>query len=123
VKDTPPEIEAKFHRMLMRRSGEQRLKMGCSMHATSQALIKASVSAKGSVAVRRALFLHFYGNDFGPEQREKILLALAKAAERKRVKANEALDASKRTTRKPREPTDLSSGKSSGSGRGPGQNL
>jgi hypothetical protein len=116
VKDTPPEIEAKFHRMLMQRSGEQRLKMGCSMHATAQALIKASVSAKSPVAVKRALFLRFYSNDFEPEEREKILLALGKAAERKRIKATEVLDASKRTTRKPRDLADLSIVKSSGSG-------
>ena len=78
MKDTPPEIEAKFQRMLMRRSGEERLKMGCSMHATSQALIKASFSGKGPVAVKRALFLRFYGQDFEPKERRKTLLALGK---------------------------------------------
>jgi hypothetical protein len=69
--------------MLMQRSGEERLKMGCSMHATSQALVKASVSGKDPVALKRDLFLRFYGNQFGPKERKKILSALRKAAERK----------------------------------------
>lgn len=34
VKDTSDEIERKFRNMLLARSGEERLKMGCSMHAT-----------------------------------------------------------------------------------------
>jgi hypothetical protein len=68
--------------MLMNRSGEERLKMGCSMHATSQALIKAATSGKDPVAVKRALFLRFYGEEFGPKERKKILVALRKAAER-----------------------------------------
>jgi hypothetical protein len=30
-------------RLLLQRSGEERLKMGCSMHATAQALVRASI--------------------------------------------------------------------------------
>jgi len=43
MNDTDPEVEQKFIAMLMERSGEERLKMGCSMHATAQALVRASV--------------------------------------------------------------------------------
>ena len=46
VKDTSPRMERKFRKMLLKRSGEERLKMGCSMHATSQALVRASVLEK-----------------------------------------------------------------------------
>jgi hypothetical protein len=74
----------------MKRSGEDRLKMGCSMHATSQALVKAATSDKNLVALKRALFLRFYGEEFGPKERRKILLALRKAAERKMRKTREA---------------------------------
>jgi hypothetical protein len=69
--------------MLMKRSGEERLKMGCSMHATSQALVKASISEDNPVALKQALFLRIYGDEFGPKERKKILRALRKAAERK----------------------------------------
>jgi hypothetical protein len=82
VKDTPPEIERKFRQMLMKRSGEERLKMGCSMHATAQALAKASLLQQHPGArpaeINRLLFLHFYGTDFGPEERKRIASALAK---------------------------------------------
>jgi hypothetical protein len=44
MKDTPAAIERKFRRMLMKRSGEERLKMGCSMHATARALATAFLS-------------------------------------------------------------------------------
>ena len=81
MKDTSSRIERKFRAMVMKRSGEERLKMGCSMHATSQALVKASVSEKAPVALKRALFMHFYGSEFEPKERKKILRALRKAAE------------------------------------------
>jgi hypothetical protein len=81
VKDTPPEIDEKFHNMLLARSGEERLKMGCSMHAAARALVIASIPEKDAVTVNRALFLRFYGEEFEPKKRAKILRALKKAAE------------------------------------------
>jgi len=80
MNDTAPEIDHRFRAMLLERSGEERLKMGCSMHATAQALVKASVLEKDPLAspvvLRRALFLRFYGHEFEAGTREKILLAL-----------------------------------------------
>lgn len=80
MNDTPPEIEQMFVAMLMEGSGEERLKMGCSMHATAQALVRASVLEEdpfaSAAAVRQALFLRFYGHEFDSETRDKILLAL-----------------------------------------------
>ena len=66
MKDTPSEVERKFCRMLMERSGEERLKMGCSMHATARALVIASIPEKNPDALTRALFLRFYGHEFEP---------------------------------------------------------
>ena len=80
MRDASVEIEQAFQVMLMERSGEERLKMGCSMHATAQALVRASVLEKDPLAtpsaLRRALFLRFYGHEFDAQTREKILLAL-----------------------------------------------
>jgi hypothetical protein len=80
MNDTSPEVKRIFRRMLLQRSGEERLKMGCSMHATAQALVRASVleidSHASAVDIRRALFLRFYGHEFAVEAREKILFAL-----------------------------------------------
>jgi len=87
VKDTSPRMERKFRAMVMKRSGEERLKMGCSMHATARALVKASVSEKDPIAVNRALFLRFYSDDFEPKERKRILQVLRKAA-KKRIGSN-----------------------------------
>ncbi len=57
MNDTSPEVERIFRRMLLQRSGEERMRMGCSMHATAQALVRASVLEKNpqaSPAARRA---------------------------------------------------------------------
>jgi hypothetical protein len=82
VKDTPAVIERKFRQMLMKRSGEERLKMGCSMHATAQALAKAWISQQHPGArpaeLKRLLFLHFYGTDFEPDERKRIASVLSK---------------------------------------------
>ncbi len=75
--DTSPEVAAKYRDMLLGRSGGERLRMGCSMHATAQALVRASVLAKDPLAspvdLRRALFLRFYGAEFRALARERIL--------------------------------------------------
>jgi len=82
MNDTSPELEAKYRAMLLERSGEERLKMSCSMHATAKALVRASVLHEAPhsspAALRQALFLRFYGHEFDPAMREKILCALAR---------------------------------------------
>ncbi|MGH7206737.1 MAG: hypothetical protein ACREI2_11080 [Nitrospiraceae bacterium] len=85
MRDTLPEVEHRYRAMLLQRSGVERLKMGCSMHATAQALVKASILEKDPHAslgaLRRALFLRFYGQDFDPQSREKILRTLETAGQ------------------------------------------
>lgn len=114
MKDTPAAIERKFHQMLMERSGEERLKMGCSMHATAQALARASLLQCYPSAhpgqLKRLLFLHFYVTDFEPEECKRIASALARGAQR-----GKAVEGIKRTTRKPLDLTKLAM-KSSASG-------
>ena len=45
MKDTPPEMDARYQDMLMQRSGEERLMMGsgCAMRETARTLIEASI--------------------------------------------------------------------------------
>lgn len=82
MSDTRPEVAEAYRRLLLRRSGEERLKMGSSMHATARALVRASVLARDPQAspgaVRRALFLRFYGHEFDADARDKILGRLAR---------------------------------------------
>ena len=46
MNDTTPEIDALFRSMLLQRSGEQRLRMACSMFDTAKALATASIREK-----------------------------------------------------------------------------
>jgi len=82
VTDTPPEVMQRYRAMLLARSPEERLKMGCSMGATARALVRASVLARdphaSPAAVRRALFLRFYGDEFEATARERILAWLGR---------------------------------------------
>jgi hypothetical protein len=84
MKDTSPAMEARFRRMVMKRSGDERLKMGCSMHASARALVIASIPKKDAATVNRILFLRFYGQEFAPKKRQRILRALRKAGENTR---------------------------------------
>jgi hypothetical protein len=75
-------MESKYRNMLLERSGEERLKMGCSMYATAQALVRASAleadpSASPS-SLKKVLFLRFYGQDFDTATRKRILRVLEK---------------------------------------------
>ena len=78
--DTSLAVERKYREMLLQRSGAERVKMGASMLATARALVAASVRAKdpqaSEAALRRALFLRFYGGDFESTERERIAARL-----------------------------------------------
>jgi hypothetical protein len=80
MKDTTPEIESRFHRMLMKKSGQERLKMGFSMFEMARRQVVASIMNQNprcdSKEIHKTLFLRFYGQDFTPEECEKILAQL-----------------------------------------------
>lgn len=83
MKDTPPEMDARYRDMLMQRSGEERLKMGCAMRDTARTLVQASIREQDPQAtpeaVRKSLFLRFYGHEFDAESRSKIFAAIESA--------------------------------------------
>jgi len=80
MKDTSPEMGARYHDMLMQRSGEERLMMGCAMRETARALVEASIREQNPQAtpevVRKGVFLRFYGHEFDAESRAKIFAAI-----------------------------------------------
>jgi hypothetical protein len=80
MKDTPPEMDVRYRAMLMQRSGEERLKMGCAMRETARALVESSLLEQDPQAtpetVRKGIFLRFYGHEFDAKSREKILAAI-----------------------------------------------
>jgi hypothetical protein len=67
--DTAPEAAELFHRLLMSRSGADRVRMACDMFDTAKALMIASFPPEvaGNPAERRvAMLLRLYGADLAP---------------------------------------------------------
>ncbi len=83
MNDTSPDLDARYRALLMQRSGEERLIMGCAMRDTARALVEASLREQDPHAtdqtIRRGLFLRFYGDDFDAKSRAKILAAIESA--------------------------------------------
>lgn len=82
MNDTSPEMEARYHAMLLARSGEERLRMAGSMFSAARQLAVAAILAADPSAspgaIRRALFMRFYGHEFDESAREKILARLGR---------------------------------------------
>ena len=77
MNDTAPEIEALFNQMMMKKSGQERMMMGFSMFDLARKQVEARIRADKPNAngqeIRREIFLCFYGHEFSPEGRDKIL--------------------------------------------------
>ncbi|MGE3977268.1 MAG: hypothetical protein AB7F94_06720 [Nitrospira sp.] len=84
MNDTVPEVGERFRTMLMARTGEQRLIMGCAMRDSTRMIVEASLRANDPQAtvgaIRKGLFLRFYGHEFDADTRAKILAAIDRAA-------------------------------------------
>lgn len=84
MNDTSSEMDQRYRALLMQRTGEERLIMGCAMRDTARAFVEASLRAQDPQAtvesIRKGLFLRFYGHEFDAESRAKILAAIESAA-------------------------------------------
>jgi len=85
MNDTSPDMESRYRAMIMERSGEERLKMGCSMFDAAKTLMQAGIldqNPRASPAeIRRALFMQLYGHEFNAASRAKILAAIGSASQ------------------------------------------
>ncbi len=76
MKDTSAEMEVTYRELLMRRSGEERVRMAGRMFDSARTLALAGIEAQGGAATaaeaRANLFLRFYGRDFDDETRNRI---------------------------------------------------
>jgi hypothetical protein len=77
MNDTQPSVQARYRELLMQRSGEERLKMGCDMFDTARALMKASLTVQTLPELKKQLFLRTYGSDFDAETTARIMRALS----------------------------------------------
>jgi len=78
--DTHPDVAIRYRELMMRKSGEQRLLMGCSMYDTAKEIVRSAIynSRPGitDVEIKREIFLRFYGLEFSQADREKYLSVL-----------------------------------------------
>ncbi len=81
MNDTSPEITKKMCEMIRMKTPEERFRMGCSMNDTSRYLVKCAILRENPdispVALRQEIFLKFYGDDFNPVEKQRILDYLA----------------------------------------------
>jgi hypothetical protein len=83
VSDTPAAIEEQYRILLMRRSGSERLEMGCRMFDTARTIMRASLGdpdgTDRSPEMTARLFLRTYATDFDPRTRDRIAAWLRNA--------------------------------------------
>lgn len=76
MNDTTPSMEVKLREMMMKKTGEQRFLMGCSMFTFARTLVRSSIMQKDEDIspgdLRRELFIRFYGTDFDEDSRNRI---------------------------------------------------
>ncbi|NIM11032.1 MAG: hypothetical protein GTO45_03520 [Candidatus Aminicenantes bacterium] len=74
MKDTSKKMERIYNDMLMRKTPEERVKMCFSMLGTARRIVLSTITDKKNW--RKEMFLRFYGDEFTPSQKEKILSTL-----------------------------------------------
>lgn len=84
MNDTSADMEERYRALLMQKTGEERLKMGCAMRDTARAFVEASLREKNPdatvAAIRQGLFLRLYGHEFDAPTSARILAAIEQAA-------------------------------------------
>ena len=74
MNDTPEAVQNLYRMLLMRRSGSERLHMGCAMFDTARAFARANlrVPSHSDAELRVRLFVRTYGGDFDPDTVQRI---------------------------------------------------
>ena len=80
MNDTHPEIAARFRNLMMSKTGQERLLMGCSMYDAAKEIVRSSIYNNHpeitEAEMRKEIFLRFYRQEFIAAEREKMILAL-----------------------------------------------
>jgi len=78
--DTHPDVAIRFRDLMMSKSGQQRLLMGCSMYDTAKKIVRSAIyNSRPEITdqeMKTEIFLRFYGKEFSRADREKFLSAL-----------------------------------------------
>lgn len=77
MNDTLPRAEALVKELMMKRSGEERLKMAAGMFSAARALMAAALQAQGlkpgTVEWNLQLLDRTYGSEVSPAQRRRLI--------------------------------------------------
>jgi len=80
MNDTNPEVAVQFQNLIMCKSGEQRLIIGCSMYDTAKKIVQNAIYNQHPEIkpeeMKKEIFLRFYGLEFSRADRERLLSAL-----------------------------------------------
>ena len=74
MNDTPEAVQDFYRTLLMRRSGSERVQMGCAMFDTARAFARANLQglSHSDDELRARLFVRTYGGDFDPDTAQRI---------------------------------------------------
>ena len=85
MKDTSKEVENIYNNMLLERTPEERLRMGCSMFDFACAIIESSFPRNlTDIEIKQQLFLRLYSNDLEEDVKKNFLEKIKKAQQTKR---------------------------------------
>ena len=74
MKDTSKEVEKVYNSLLLKKTSEERLKMGCSMFDLTCSIIKSSFpKVLSDSEIKQRLFLRLYGPDLEEKVKKKVL--------------------------------------------------
>ena len=76
MNDTSVKMTEFYQDLIMKRSGEDRLKMGCSMFETAKEIVKSSILEQNpgmSLSdLKKAVFVRFYGHEMDKNYLQEI---------------------------------------------------
>ena len=76
MNDTSVKMAEFYQDLIMKRSGEDRLKMGCSMFDTAKEIVKSSILNQNPTItlaeLKKAIFIRFYGQEFDKDYLQKV---------------------------------------------------
>ncbi len=80
MNDTHPDVAVRYRDLMMSKTGEQRLRMGCSMYDAAKQIVRSAIyNSRPEITdaeMKREIFLRFYGHEFSRADREKLITAL-----------------------------------------------
>ena len=80
MNDTHPDVAVRYRDLMMSKTGEQRLRMGCSMYDAAKQIVRSAIyNSRPEITdaeMKREIFLRFYGHEFSRADREKLISAL-----------------------------------------------